>query len=94
SGMDLVSIVRNHHEWVDVTGYTDRLRGDAIPLGARMVAVCDAFDALVNDRPYRLRLSTEEAVAVLHAGAGRQWDRELVDAFIAEVPRLYVFGAA
>ena len=94
SGTDIVSIVRHHHERVDGTGYPDRLRGDDIPLAARIVAVCDAFDALVNDRPYRLRLSAEEAVAILRAGAGRQWDSELVEAFIVEVPCLYVFGAA
>jgi len=94
SGMDLVPIVRHHHEWVDGSGYPDRLRGREIPLLARIVSVCDAFDALVNDRPYRARLSAEEAVAILHAGAGRQWDSELVEVFVSEVPGVYVFGAA
>jgi putative two-component system response regulator len=94
SGIDLVPMVRHHHEWVDGRGYPDRLRGHEIPLLARIVSVCDAFDALVNDRPYRSRMSTQEAINLLEAGAGRQWDSELVDLFVREVPGVYAFGAA
>ncbi len=94
SGTRLLPIIRHHHEHYDGTGYPDRLAGTGIPLLARIVAVCDAFDALVNDRPYRARKSLEEAVACLRAGRGRQWDPEVVDAFVADVPRLAALGAA
>jgi len=94
SGTGLLPIIRNHHERWDGTGYPDRLAGGAIPEGARIVAVCDAFDALVNDRPYRPRRSLDEALATLRAGAGRQWDPRVVDAFLADVPALAARGAA
>src|SRR5207237_7965389 len=69
----LLPIIRHHHERFDGLGYPDHLRAREIPRAARIVSVCDAFDALVNDRPYRMRRSTEEALAVLRAGAGTQW---------------------
>jgi putative two-component system response regulator len=65
SGANLLPIIRHHHERYDGRGYPDGLRGRQIPRLARVVSLCDAFDALVNDRPYRARLSSEEAVAVL-----------------------------
>ncbi len=76
-------IVRHHHERWDGAGYPDGLRGEAIPLGARMVALIDAFDAMVNDRPYRRARPVESALAELRALAGRQFDPTLVPAFIA-----------
>jgi putative two-component system response regulator len=79
----LVGIVRSHHERYDGAGYPDGLAGKAIPLAARMVAVCDAFDAMTNQRPYRAAMSQEDAVAALKAGRNKQWDGELVDAFVA-----------
>ena len=75
----LLPIIRHHHERFDGHGYPDGLRAREIPRVARIVSVCDAFDALVNDRPYRTRRSAEEALAVLRAGAGTQWDPETVD---------------
>ena len=75
----LVPIVRHHHEAWDGTGYPDGLRGDDIPLLARLVAVCDAFDSLVSDRPYRRGRSLEEAVGILIDGRARQWDPAMVD---------------
>jgi len=75
----LLSIIRHHHERFDGCGYPDGLRGREIPLLARIVSVCDAYDALVSDRPYRLRVSPPAAVAILRSGAGAQWDPELVD---------------
>ncbi len=72
SGWDLLPIIRHHHEAYDGRGYPDGLAGTAIPLPARIVAVCDAYDALTNDRPYRKRLSEREAIAILTGGAGRQ----------------------
>lgn len=90
----LLPIIRHHHERFDGMGYPDRLRGREIPRAARIVSVCDAFDALVNDRPYRTRRSTEEALAVLRAGAGTQWDPETVELLATELPALVHPGAA
>ncbi|HEX9475614.1 MAG TPA: HD domain-containing phosphohydrolase, partial [Candidatus Dormibacteraeota bacterium] len=61
---------------------------------ARIVSVCDAYDALVNDRPYRRRLPIDQALAVLVDGAGRQWDPEVVDLFVGETPAIQRLGAA
>jgi putative two-component system response regulator len=94
SGTSLLPIIRNHHEHFDGTGYPDRLAGVGIPRLARIVAVSDAFDALVNDRPYRQRKSVDEALAILSAGAGRQWDPEVVKLFVDEMPSLAALGAA
>ena len=90
----LLPIIRHHHERFDGRGYPDRLRAREIPRAARIVSVCDAFDALVNDRPYRLRRSAEEAVAVLLAGAGTQWDPETVDLLASELTAIQQLGAA
>jgi putative two-component system response regulator len=94
TGSDLLPIVRHHHEAFDGHGYPDRLRGTAIPLLARIVAVCDAFDALTNDRPYRPRLSEREALAILTGGAGRQWDPNIVSLLTGEIPAIHRLGAA
>ena len=94
SGSDLLPIVRHHHEAFDGHGYPDGLRGTAIPLLARIVSVCDAFDALTNDRPYRKRLSERDAISILSGGAGRQWDPQLVNMFTGEIPAIHRLGAA
>ncbi len=90
----LLPIIRHHHERFDGGGYPDHLRAREIPRAARIVSVCDAFDALVNDRPYRLRRSTAEAIAVLRAGAGTQWDPETVELLASELPSIQHLGAA
>lgn len=82
SAATLLPIIRHHHERVDGRGYPDGLAGEAIPLGARVVAVCDAFDAMTSARPYRPALSVEAAVDALRAGAGSQWDARLVELFV------------
>ena len=85
----VAKLVRSSHERVDGTGYPDNLSGEDIPLGARIVAVCDAFDAMVGDRPYREPMSSEQAVEELKRCAGSQFDCSVVDAFekvIATVP--------
>jgi putative two-component system response regulator len=74
-------IIRHHHERTDGAGYPDHLLGEAIPLGARIVAISDGWDAMVSDRPYRLGLGPDEARARLLAGAGKQWDAALVEVF-------------
>jgi putative two-component system response regulator len=94
SGVSLQPIIRHHHEWFDGHGYPDGLSGQGIPLLARIISVCDAFDALINDRPYRPGVSVAEAVAILRAGAGSQWDPELVELFAAEMPVIERLGAA
>jgi putative nucleotidyltransferase with HDIG domain len=81
-------IVRSHHERFDGTGYPDGLAGDEIPLIARIVACCDAFNAMTTDRPYRKALPFETAVAELRDQAGRQFDPAVVDALIAVVGEL------
>jgi len=70
-----------HHERVDGKGYPQGLRGDEIPLGARIVTVADSFDAMMTDRPYRSRLSLEAALGELRRNAGRQFDTGVVRAF-------------
>jgi putative two-component system response regulator len=94
SATRLLPIIRHHHEHYDGSGYPDRLAGERIPKLARIVAVCDAFDALVSDRPYRVRKTVEEATATLREGRGRQWDSEVVDIFLAGVVRSAQLGAA
>ncbi|MBI2162226.1 MAG: HD-GYP domain-containing protein [Candidatus Rokubacteria bacterium] len=75
--------IRYHHERCDGTGYPDGLAGDAIPIGARVVAVADVFDALTSDRPYRAALSQEAALDHLGRQAGRTLDARAVAAFVA-----------
>jgi diguanylate cyclase (GGDEF)-like protein len=76
-------LVRSSHERWDGTGYPDGLAGEAIPLGARIVAVADAFDAMTSGRPYRAAISHEQALAELHRCAGTQFDPTVVAAFTA-----------
>ena len=73
--------IRHHHENYDGTGYPDRLKGAAIPHGARILAIADAYDALTNDRPYRSALTQGEALEILKNGAGIRWDPALVALF-------------
>jgi diguanylate cyclase (GGDEF)-like protein len=74
-------LVRSSHERVDGTGYPDKLSGDDIPLGSRIIAVSDAFDAMTCDRPYRAAISPALALAELRRASGTQFDARVVDAF-------------
>lgn len=78
----VVPIVQYHHERWDGRGYKG-LAGERIPLGARVIAVCDTYDAIVADRPYRSGRSHAEAIAILREQRGRQFDPAVVDAFLA-----------
>jgi HD-GYP domain-containing protein (c-di-GMP phosphodiesterase class II) len=78
-------IIRHHHERWDGSGYPDGLAGGAIPRGSRIVAVADVWDALTSARPYRPALSRDEAVAILHAEAGRTLEADTVATFVALV---------
>lgn len=85
---DLLPIVKYHHEHVDGTGYPYGLKGDEIPMSAKIVAVADAYHALISDRPYRKGLTVAKACEILKMGAGKQWDRELIRQFITIAPSL------
>ena len=79
---DAARLVRASHERFDGTGYPDQLTGADIPLGARIIAVCDAYDAMVSDRPYRPAMPNEQAVQELVLCSGSQFDPRVVDAFV------------
>jgi putative two-component system response regulator len=75
-------VIRHHHERMDGTGYPDGLRGDAIPLAARILQIVDIYDALTTDRPYRKAYAPTHAIATLYSEAERGWvDMELVQVF-------------
>jgi HD-GYP domain-containing protein (c-di-GMP phosphodiesterase class II) len=80
---EAVEIVRSHHECFDGSGYPRGLRGEEIPLAARIFTIADSFDAMTSDRPYRSALSTEAAVDEILAGSGTQFDPRCVEAFEA-----------
>jgi diguanylate cyclase (GGDEF)-like protein len=80
---NVARLVRASHERYDGRGYPDRLMGEEIPLGARIVSVCDAYHAMITDRPYRDAMSSGAALEELHRWAGRQFDPEVVSVFAA-----------
>ena len=77
------SVARHHHERFDGTGYPDKLKGSSIPYEARIVAICDSFDAMTSDRSYRKALSDEVAIKELIDGKGTQFDPALVETFLS-----------
>jgi diguanylate cyclase (GGDEF)-like protein len=81
----IARLVRASHERWDGAGYPDRLRGDEIPLGARIVAVCDAYEAMITERSYRAAMSHEGACQELRRCAGAQFDPAVVEAFLAVI---------
>ena len=93
----VAEIVRTHHEWVNGSGYPDGLRGENIPLGARIVAVADAYDAIISHRVYREGRTPSEATRELSKGAGQQFDPRIVEALdrlLAVSPRVSANGRA
>ena len=79
---EILRVVRHHHERYDGTGYPNRLSGEQIPLGARILAVADTYDAMTSVRPYREAMSTEKACTEIERGKGTQFDPEVADAFL------------
>jgi two-component system, cell cycle response regulator len=77
---EVARLVRSSHESYDGTGYPDALVGEGIPIGSRIVSVCDAFDAMTSDRPYRLAMTTHDAIAELRRCSGVQFDPKVVAA--------------
>lgn len=84
----LRSVVAGHHEYLDGSGYPEGLSGDAIPLASRIITITDIFDALTNMRAYKRPWSVDEAFDLLRKMAGKQLDRECVQAFIGERKRV------
>ncbi len=93
---DIARIVRHHHERFDGAGYPDRLAGDDIPLGARIISIADAFSAMTNDRVYRKAIGEEQAWEEIHRNAGSQFDPAIVElyAIIAAADAPPINGAA
>jgi putative two-component system response regulator len=78
----IAPIIRSHHERWDGLGYPDSLLGGAIPIGAQIIAVVDAYDAMLTDRPYRRSLSVEESIEQLRGGKGTQFSPLVLDVFL------------
>ncbi len=83
--MDAYPIVYHHHERWDGKGYPDGIKGERIPLGARIVAAIDAYDAMTTDRPYRDAMPLEAATEILRDGAGHQWDPRVVQVLLETI---------
>jgi putative two-component system response regulator len=84
---DIILYIKHVHEWYDGSGYPDRLAGEDIPLGARIIAVADVFDAMTSPRPYRPALEEGVVLEHLRQEAGRQFDPVVVEAFLEIYPR-------
>jgi diguanylate cyclase (GGDEF)-like protein len=82
----VVQMVRGHHEWFNGEGYPDEMKGEQIPLGARILAVADCYNALVSDRPYRQAFSHRQALTMIQQGAGTQFDPAVVEACLKVLP--------
>jgi HD-GYP domain-containing protein (c-di-GMP phosphodiesterase class II) len=90
-------MIRHHHERWDGAGYPDGLRGDAIPISARILCVADVYDALTTHRPYRAAYVPQEALEAMHSDRGRVFDPDVLDRFariVATLPAPIAFPAA
>jgi putative two-component system response regulator len=83
-------IALTHHERWDGTGYPNGLSGTEIPLAGRITSICDVFDALTSERPYKKAWSVSDALAEIERGKGSQFDPELVDHFLSILPQIFV----
>ncbi len=80
--------IKHHHESLDGTGYPDGLKGDEIPLQAKIIAVADVWDALTSDRPYRKGMPADKAAQILMDMAGKKLDPNLVSIFLKKVVKI------
>ncbi|OGW44746.1 MAG: hypothetical protein A2Y66_08005, partial [Nitrospirae bacterium RBG_13_41_22] len=87
---DKIPMIRNHHEHFDGSGYPDGLIGEVIPLGARIIAVADSFDAMTSLRPHRRALPLEEVFAEMEKGKGKQFEPQILEIFLKE--KIYDFS--
>jgi len=83
---EITEIIKYHHEYYDGCGYPYGLKGEEIPLGSRIIAIADAYDSMVSNRAYRKSLSSDEALAIIKDGAGKQFDPDLVQIFVNILP--------
>jgi diguanylate cyclase (GGDEF)-like protein len=81
----VAALIHSSHERIDGQGYPDRLAGPSIPLASRIIAVCDAFDAMTSDRPYRQTIGVDAALEQLNRHAGTQFDATIVEAFCKQI---------
>jgi HD-GYP domain-containing protein (c-di-GMP phosphodiesterase class II) len=84
---DIIPFILHHHERWDGAGYPNGLKGEEIPVGARIIAVADVYQALISDRPYRKAYSKEEAIKIIKNGASTQFDPQIVDIFLRILER-------
>lgn len=87
---EILPIIRHHHERIDGKGYPDGLKGEEIPLCARILHVADSFDAMTADRPYRPAPGIEYAISELKKYSGTQFDPEVVEAFLSALEKYNV----
>ena len=83
---EIVEIIKYHHEYYNGCGYPHGLKGEEIPLGSRIIAIADAFDAMTSNRAYRNSLKPDEALNIIKQGAGKQFDPHLVEIFESILP--------
>lgn len=88
---DILPVIRSHHERMDGTGYPDGLKNGEIPFLARILAVADTFDSMTSDRPYRPKVSKEDAISELEKYSGTQFDPEVVEAFSNTITKYVLF---
>jgi HD-GYP domain-containing protein (c-di-GMP phosphodiesterase class II) len=79
---NLYKLILYHHENFDGSGYPEGLKGEQIPIGARIIHVADAFEAMTSNRPYRTSLGKEEAIRRLNESSGKQFDPSIIEAFM------------
>lgn len=86
---DVLTIIREHHERIDGSGYPDRLKGENISIGAKIIAVADSYDAMISDRKYKKRMDVDSAIKEIRRGSSTQFDECVVNAFLMVVKEVF-----